>query len=106
MKFSQECPKCKGRKIVHLKVMSDSGDWHGAGSGSQDQRAGSHHVPRHIALVFTKGTGGFFSADSHTPVAATEGYVCANCGYLEEYVKNVADIPWDNVVEASVKTTT
>ena len=97
MKLSGACPKCRGTAIVHLPVVADAGDWFGDGEGTSTKRRAGHPVPRAIALVFKKATGGLFSSDTYTPTAETEAYVCTACGYLEEYVKDAATIPWAEV---------
>lgn len=65
-------------------------------------REGGPHVARHIA-EHVEATGGLFG--KHTlvsPACPTEAYVCATCGYVEEYVKDVADIDWSDVHGATL----
>lgn len=39
--------------------------------------------------------GGFFSKKEYR--ADVEAYVCTECGYFEEYVKNPADVEWEKL---------
>jgi len=100
MKTSGACPKCRGTSVVHLPVVNDAGDWFGDGEGPASKRTGGHPVPRALGLVFKKASGGLFSSDSYAPAAETEAFVCTACGYVEEYVKSAASVPWGDVVGA------
>lgn len=66
--------------------MPDAGAWTGAGSGSLVGRNGSKHAPR---VVLTTKSG--------EAVGETELFVCATCGWFEEYLKNPESLPWDQV---------
>lgn len=38
---------------------------------------------------------GMLSSEEHS--AEVEAFVCTECGYLEEYVKAPADVPWESL---------
>ena len=89
MKRTGKCPKCGEERIVRLDYVLDAADWLGTSGGGPKDRSGNLPVCRHVA---------------RTPdgeVAATEAYVCASCGWLEEYVKSPGDIRWEDVQGAA-----
>ena len=45
--------------------------------------------------------GLFGSNTTVVPACPTEAYICAGCGYFEEYVKDVASIDWSKVSGAT-----
>lgn len=60
-------------------------------------------VPRHLAETTTEVKGLFGSTSTETHVAcATEAYVCAGCGYVEEYVRDVTEVDWSAIDGATV----
>ena len=73
MRESGVCPKCQGTKIGHLGRVVD---W--------DRGA----VERRLA----QGRVGRMSA--YGPV---EAYICTECGFFEEYVKDPATVPWTSL---------
>ena len=95
------CPKCAGKKIVHLDHVIDSADWSGLSHGGPDKRnadvGGS--VYRHIAIGVetyeTWLTGK--TVERRGLVCATEAYVCSGCGFFEEYVREPESVNWDDL---------
>ncbi len=75
MKRDGECPKCHGRRVARLSHVADQTD--GTGPG------------RYLAL-----RNDYFAA---LYAGVIEAYVCADCGYFEEYVRDVATVPWDKL---------
>jgi len=67
------CPKCNGVAIGHLPVLVD---WD----------RGAHK--RRLA----KGKIGRMSA-----YGEVEAYVCTECGYFEEFVRDPKSVPWTNM---------
>ena len=98
MKQSKQCPRCSGRKIIHLASVADASDYYGAGTGDMSQRTGSSFIPRTIAERVATSRGLFGgTSTSVEPACPTEAYICAGCGYLEEYVKSPGDIDWAEI---------
>lgn len=102
MKTTGTCPKCQGERVIHLARVADAGDWTGDGVGALTTRAGGHQVPRRV-LVKQVATTGMFGGKStdFAPAGETEGYVCAGCGYLEEYLKSPSKIAWESIEGAT-----
>lgn len=73
MKQSCTCPKCQGRRIARIEHVPDDGP-----------------EGRHLGLRL-----GFIRRS----VAGVEAYVCVQCGYFEEYVKEreLAEVPWEKL---------
>jgi len=88
MKRTGICTKCSGRRVIRLAVVPDASDFTGS-SGSVNDRQGYAHTPRMI-LPTTDGE----------VAGATEAYVCAECGWFEEYLANPEKIAWDNIAGA------
>lgn len=101
MKTGGHCPKCAGTRIVRLPYLIDAGDWTGSGSGKPTDRSGGQYVPRLLAIAEeTRTSTGLFGGTSTQIVErqiATEAYVCADCGLVEEHVVDPGAIPWDEV---------
>ena len=86
MKRTGLCTKCSGRRVIKLAVVPDAGDWIGSGSGDVTDRSGDAHTPRMILPTWRGGVSG-----------KTEAYVCAECGWFEEYIASPQDIAWDDI---------
>lgn len=101
MKRTHRCPKCSSQRIVLLPHVLDAADWSGAGNACDPaQREAQNPVRRQLAVVARRGSHWFQSTVvEHT--ADTEAYVCTECGYFEEYVKNPQAIPWGEVEGAT-----
>ena len=79
MKRTWQCPKCAGTRIGYFDQLHDS-------------RGGPKSEGRKLDIV---NLGGPFS-----PIIAEaniEAFVCADCGYFEEYVKDTGNVPWDKL---------
>lgn len=101
MKKTGRCPKCGGDRIMHVDRVADAGDWSGYGEGDLSKRDGGHPVPRRVLTERTTRTGLFGGTSEEITLAGeTEAYVCAECGYFEEYLRDPGSIPWDRVVGA------
>lgn len=102
MKLTGRCPKCAGDHIMHVRQVADAGDWTGEGEGRLDRRDGGHPVPRRVLTERRITTGLFGGTSEEISLAGeTEAYVCAGCGYLEEYLRDPGGIDWDRVVGAT-----
>lgn len=71
MKASRTCPKCGGTRILHVAEVADKYD-----------RSPSSNAVANIART-RKGKLGGHSA------GPLEAYVCAGCGYCEQYVTDM-----------------
>ncbi len=82
MKRDGRCPKCQGERILHIES-----------SRPEEPRM----------LVRRAERVGILGGSGHVleGVGRVEAYVCAGCGYLEEYIARPESIPWDDVVGAS-----
>ena len=74
MKKSGTCAKCGGRRVGQLTRLADKG-----------QSGGSRQ------LGYTKGWIMYSAA------GGVEAYICADCGYFEEYLKSPENMPWDQL---------
>ena len=79
MQKTHRCPKCHSEKVGYFEKLPDSG-----GRLPYYQSIGSS----------VKEQGIFTSTDQWHEVCA---FVCTSCGYLEHYVKNVKDVPFDKL---------
>jgi predicted nucleic-acid-binding Zn-ribbon protein len=75
MKRRAQCPKCGGTRIGHLSSLPDT-------VGAEVEV-----WPRYAATMLADG--------EPTPVGRIEAYLCAGCGYLEEYVADVDELQFD-----------
>lgn len=80
MKQTWQCPKCQSQRVGYLETLPDQRD-------GQDR-------PRSIGSAITSRLGPFGVGSE---VGVVEAFVCTECGYFEEYVKDPAAIPWDSV---------
>ena len=80
MKKTWQCPKCQSQRVGYLETLPD-------------QRDGQDH-DRKIGSAITSSLGPFGVG---TMVGVIEAFVCTECGYFEEYVKEPTSIPWDQV---------
>lgn len=86
MKRSGTCTKCRSSRVVKVERVPDAGDYTGSGRGHFTGRTASIHVPRAI-----------LSRKDGVICGETEAYVCADCGWFEEYVADPAGVAWDEV---------
>ena len=80
MKRTRQCPKCKGKKIGRICTVMD------------DTSRGEK--PRRLAET---REGGFFRFGGTVYSAEVEAYVCTECGYFEEYIKEPREVAWDRL---------
>jgi predicted nucleic-acid-binding Zn-ribbon protein len=81
MKTSGKCSKCGSSRVGRLEYVADETD--------------ATTEPGKKRSLWWQSEGGFFSSKVHR--ADVEAYVCTECGYFEEYVKNPQSIPWENL---------
>jgi len=81
MKTSGKCAKCGGTRVGRFEYVADETD---ATTGPGQKRS-----------LWWQMEGGFFSK---TRIGAdAEAYVCTECGYFEEYVKDPGAVPWEKL---------
>jgi len=97
MKTSRQCPQCSGQRIIHLASVADASDYYGMGTGEMSARTGHTFTPRNLAERVEKSKGLFGASTTVEPACPTEAYICADCGYVEEYVKNPESIDWSTI---------
>ncbi len=73
MKKTKQCPKCESRRVARVPVQPDD-------AGGRAPRA---------RMMY---------ADTETRIGILEGYVCADCGYFESYLKNPHRVMWSEMV--------
>jgi len=79
MKNDHRCPKCGTTHVGHFAtVMDDIGAMTG--------------VPRRLADARASGTW-----NTKRLVVEVEAYVCTQCGYFEEYVKDAQAVEWEQI---------
>ena len=74
------CPKCDGIRVGHIERV------HGVARG-EARAIGLRPPQTYMGLEVM----------SVTAVARTEAFVCTECGYFEEYVKEPEKVPWDEI---------
>ncbi len=88
MKKTSQCPKCGSSKVGHLSTVQDLSD--------ASRRLG-HPVPRRIAIASETTRGWLGESENESLAGDVEAWVCTECGYFEEYVKQPAGVPWDKL---------
>jgi hypothetical protein len=94
MKSTAICPKCQGNKIVKVSHVADATNYYGDGS---DITTNTGHAPTSRRLLATIAEKG-----SQKTTGDVEAYVCAHCGYFEEYLVNPTHVDWKHVVGATL----
>ena len=82
-----KCPKCSGTKIGRFENVLDVKT-----NNSEAVQIRNREFKR-LGSVSEKT--GFLS--SETKAAEVEAFVCTECGYLEEYVKDPGGVPWEKL---------
>jgi predicted nucleic-acid-binding Zn-ribbon protein len=82
MKRTWQCPKCQSARVGYLETLPDGA----RGEASRPRMFGE-------AVL-----GSVFGAVATQVTAPIEAFVCTECGYFEEYVKDPASINWANLV--------
>lgn len=78
MKMTWQCPKCSSLRIGYFDQLPDQDD-----------------AVRERALGAPPHAG--YPRELWSRLAPVEAFVCADCGYFEEYVRNVAQVPWEKL---------
>lgn len=81
MRDSLRCPKCQSARIGHLERVEDQ-------DGDKPTRTRS---------LATGYSGTLFTGGMRRHAAEVEAWVCADCGFFEEYVKNPDGVKWDQL---------
>ena len=79
MKRTWVCPKCKGRRIGYFEWLPDV---------EQEKKHAKFTLRRNVGAE--QGVGYILWGE-------LEAYVCGDCGYLEEYVKDPNRVPWERL---------
>jgi predicted nucleic-acid-binding Zn-ribbon protein len=85
MKRTATCPKCQSTKIGRFDHVADESD--------------ATTEPGRRRSLWWQLEGGFWSKTEHR--AEVEAYVCTECGYFEEYVKNPGAVSWEKLAPFS-----
>ena len=102
MKQTGTCPKCQGRHVMHLQAIADAGEWFGSGTGDLSARGSKNSVARQVLLRRHVYTGVFGETrEAYDATGEVEAYVCADCGYFEEYLKAPSQIRWQEIAHAT-----
>ena len=78
MKATWQCPKCQSRRVGYLKKVHDK-----SRSGDTGRKLASQSVGKVLGMRATR------------PGGDIEAFVCTECGYFEEYVKDPQSIDWE-----------
>ena len=81
MKRTRRCPKCKSKRIGYIATVMDD-----TGRGERPRR-----------LAETQKGGFLHLGPSTVHAAEVEAYVCTDCGFFEEYVKEPKAVEWDKL---------
>ncbi|APR81552.1 Hypothetical protein A7982_06901 [Minicystis rosea] len=101
VKHTAQCPKCDGRRIMRIHRVADAAEWTGTGDGDLSSRSGTSPVARRVLVRRRTSTGLFGGTNESFELAGeVEAYACADCGYLEEYLRHPERIDWNEIVEA------
>ena len=80
MKASKQCPKCNSLRVGYLETVADKGEY--------DTSTWS-------AAIGKTETKGWFGGGK--VVGELEAFLCADCGYFEQYVKSPEKVPYDKL---------
>ena len=87
MKASKQCPKCDSLRIGYFEKVYDR--VHGQGEAP----AVSSHMPQSAGVVEKRG----WLITKLVGTGEMEAYLCADCGYFEQYVKDPENVPYDKL---------
>jgi predicted nucleic-acid-binding Zn-ribbon protein len=99
MKATATCPKCDSKRIMRVTAVADATGYNGSGTEFSARQACTP-VRRRLLVKITKTPGLLGPSEARDPTGDVEAYVCADCGYFEEYVANPARIDWDRILGA------
>jgi hypothetical protein len=92
MKAKAICPKCESHQIVKVTHVADATNYYGSGSDITTNKGRTPVTRRLLARTAEDG--------SQLTIGDVEAYVCARCGYFEEYLADPAHVDWQHVVGA------
>ena len=104
MKRSGVCPKCDGKRLLHVTQVADTtgemGELVGA-SLKEGATASSSKAWRLARIPVPKDFGSLFRPDGYA-AGLVEAYVCRGCGHTEFYTRDPESIPVDGVVVRAI----
>ena len=77
MKEGKQCPKCQSLRIGHLESVPD------------EAHGGIHQASIYASFSVWSGRKDSFGI--------LHAYLCTDCGYYEQYVKDVRSLPYDKL---------
>jgi len=80
MKRNWQCPKCHSQRVGYLENVTDVGE-----HGLESRKIGQAQTGSLFGLAVVEGHGDI------------EAFVCTDCGYFEEYVKQAQAIDWNGM---------
>jgi DNA-directed RNA polymerase subunit M/transcription elongation factor TFIIS len=80
MKRSRQCPKCESKRVGYFEKVVDQGQ-----RGISTRKLGEAQTAQLMGLAVVQATG------------EVEAFVCTDCGYFEEYVKEPQSIDWSSM---------
>jgi len=87
MKQSMQCPKCDSLRVGYLETVPDHDD---SGPGQPEAQS--------IGFAPRPGKAPWGTADIHwVQHFLVEAYLCADCGYVETYVRSPRAVPYDQL---------
>ena len=101
MKQTGKCPKCESKQVMRVERVADAAEWSGYGSGDLSARSGTSPVTRQLLLRRTQRAGLLGTQEEFSLVGDVEAYVCADCGYFEEYLAHPRRIDWSSITHAA-----
>jgi hypothetical protein len=87
---------------MYLREVADTAQWFGTPDGDLNERTHGPAVTRRVLRRKKTTTAGLFGGKSEEirVTGEVEAYVCADCGYLEEYLRDPRAIDWNKIVGA------
>ena len=78
MKRTWQCPKCTSKRVGYFENVVDQSQ-----RGPSARKIGQAQTGQMLGLTVVEAVG------------EIEAFVCADCGYFEEYVKGPQSIDWN-----------
>jgi predicted nucleic-acid-binding Zn-ribbon protein len=82
MKKTWKCPKCDSQRVGYLEEVLDE----------QDPTRRDH--ARKVGMA---SAGSFLGLQAFSAHGRMEAFVCTDCGYFEEYVKDPHSVRWNDL---------
>jgi hypothetical protein len=104
MKKSGVCPKCSGKRLLHVTQVADTTGEMGELVGAnlkQGATASSSKAWRLARVPVPKEYGGLFRPDGFS-AGFVEAYVCRACGHTELHIRDPESIPVDGEVVRAI----